>query len=995
MCVICAFQGADSPLARKVHRALRSNADLSDSFAAISARSTRGNGSVRQLSDFQIFEWYENNSAERFLNSILNGQSRWELFNQEFWVELVSSPTRWNVSNSGSYKKNGEIRYRVDYRPRELAFFPKDSNGLASNHHSYIEEAFKLWSVITGIKHTKVSSTRDRRFDISIGDNKDYKMALTLEKGTFNRHNITKRVWVNLGVQKYSDGTLIAPDYTNSVFSTMVHEIGHSLGLGHTGAYNGNADVEEIIYDNDSKRMSIMSYRDQTESSLSLPDDANNKRITPGVVDIYSIERLYWNSRKNMRTDNMWGTKGFGPDKAFAGNTDWGHTTNIDASTSYIYSDIANLLKTNELTIVDGGGIDTLYFDQYSENFDQHIDLRENKPSLRTLYVSDIGGLTNNFSIAIDSLIENAYSSGGDDRLDGNKAVNKLFGNDGDDSIYGYKGNDLLDGGMGADRLYGGEGDDQYRVDDANDVVIESRDNGDRDTVFLVNPLSIYDLPNSARVEVIRPSSLNASTLNYVITGNRYANTIHGGDGSDILNGGNAPRGQVNLLKGGLGDDTYYYHDGKTRIQEFEGGGTDTLVVDRSHELSLTRASHIENLHLKKSSSDGHSTDYSLKGNDLNNHIYSSIVPNHMVKYDLFGGNGDDSLSGGEYADVLNGGSGDDQMEGRGGDDVYYVMQAGDAVLEEARGGSDTIYTKLNINLNLEKYQNVENVRVVGTGSGLIVGSSVPNVFEGNSRSNAFLGNEGDDVMYGHAGDDLLNGGIGADVMNGGLGDDIYYIDDTDDVILESNDPDDNNDKIISYISYELNNDTQIVPGGVINSDGLLDVIEYGPQIEHLTLLGSRAFNGKGNSLDNMIVGNGNANRLMGEAGDDTIIGSASWDQLYGGSGADEFRFLSVEDSDNTRFKADRIRDFSNSEGDLIDLSRIDANESEAGDQSFVMRTRGAIPLLDAIPPAGSAYFDQDTRMLSLYTNSVPGVDMVIRVDGDSDDFILQSNISL
>ena len=136
-------------------------------------------------------------------------------------------------------------------------------------------------------------------------------------------------------------------------------------------------------------------------------------------------------------------------------------------------------------------------------------------------------------------------------------------------------------------------------------------------------------------------------------------------------------------------------------------------------------------------------------------------------------------------------------------------------------------------------------------------------------------------------------------------------------------------------------------------------------------------------------------NELKGEDGDDTIIGSSGWDQLYGGLGADEFRFMSISDSDTTRAKSDQIRDFSNSAGDLIDLTRIDADESEAGNQSFVMREVGVNPLMDLLPPAGSAYFERTTRVLSLYTNNVPGVDMLIRLDGDSDDFILASNISL
>lgn len=97
----------------------------------------------------------------------------------------------------------------------------------------------------------------------------------------------------------------------------------------------------------------------------------------------------------------------------------------------------------------------------------------------------------------------------------------------------------------------------------------------------------------------------------------------------------------------------------------------------------------------------------------------------------------------------------------------------------------------------------------------------------------------------------------------------------------------------------------------------------------NLTLTGTAAINGRGNSLDNLIIGNGAANELRGEAGNDSLNGGAGNDLLDGGSGrdlltggtgADRFRFSTTGGFGMAQ--ADHITDFSRSEGDRIEISR-------------------------------------------------------------------------
>jgi Ca2+-binding RTX toxin-like protein len=84
---------------------------------------------------------------------------------------------------------------------------------------------------------------------------------------------------------------------------------------------------------------------------------------------------------------------------------------------------------------------------------------------------------------------------------------------------------------------------------------------------------------------------------------------------------------------------------------------------------------------------------------------------------------------------------------------------------------------------------------------------------------------------------------------------------------------------------------------------------------------------------DTLNGGNGN-DVLQGGGGLDRLIGGSGSDSLTGGLGADSFVFNAKADSPNGAGR-DSILDFSHIDGDLIDLSAIDANSSKSGNQAF------------------------------------------------------------
>lgn len=591
---------------------------------------------------------------------------------------------------------------------------------LSASQIEAVDQALALWSDVANINFTKINSggytNQATMLFGNYSDPYDGAGAYAYYPGDASTGSIDGDVWLNLA--NGIDTTVSVGDWT---FETILHEIGHAIGLSHPGDYNAGSGGR-ITYANsaqfvqDSNQYSVMSYFTGDYTGQFVTSNVS----TPLMLDIYQLQLLYGTNTTTRSSDTRYGF-----------NNDTG-------SSIYEFS----LDDIPFYCIWDGGGTDSLDCSSYIVN--QTIDL--NAASF-----SSVGGGINNISIAYGAIIENAEGGLGSDTI---------LGNDSDNNLIGHAGNDILNGGESDDTMIGGGGSDTYVVDSASDVVTETDSEVATGGIDLIQSSVTYT--TSANVEHLTLTG----TSNINATGNSLNNTLTGNIGNNTLNGGSG----IDTMIGGLGNDTYIVDNALDVVTEGLSAGNDTIETTlNTYSLAATLLANIENLTFTGS---GNAT---LTGNLLANTITGSSGNDTIT-----GGAGTDNMSGDEGNDLfmvalatdhtntetINGGDGTDEIRFSAIRNTTLTLSSNITNIESVSigtailGGAGTAA----ININANNVNNALN----------IIGNAGINKLTGTNFDDTLNGGLGNDTLNGGGGDDTLYGDVGLDLLSGGSGNDTF-----------------------------------------------------------------------------------------------------------------------------------------------------------------------------------------------------------------------------
>jgi Ca2+-binding RTX toxin-like protein len=368
---------------------------------------------------------------------------------------------------------------------------------------------------------------------------------------------------------------------------------------------------------------------------------------------------------------------------------------------------------------------------------------------------------------------------------------------------------------------------------------------------------------------------INGNDGNDTLHGAGNGDNINGGQGSDTLDGGDGndriiTDGVDLLVDGGAGQD-YVEFDGVVRgaAQVRGGDGTvDSIYFIATFDGTSGAASFTGFTGFE--SAEGYF--YGTAGNDGLNLSGFAVGGTGFHRFEIYGGDGDDTISDSGGHNFIYGEDGNDTIAGNGGDDSI-----------EGGEGNDVL--------------------TGGAGLDLLIGGNGNDHIEGGAGDDEIQGGTGDDVINGGAGWDTMSGGTGIDILIGGAGANFYSVGTLETVAGETYDGSgSDSDTLVGGSNVNFTGVTliDIETLDLYNGNATMTAAQF-EMFESVTATsitlttgGSVSLSGAGNDIGTVYLsaagntldlgGISDAPTIMGGAGNDTITGG---DLVYGGGGDD------------------------------------------------------------------------------------------------------------